>query len=182
MRRQRQQRRIPVRVIPAAGGAAPSSAAVDYRWDADTSILTANVRASHRAATGGPSPNSESLGVGGDDGSWLVLDVANGMLRGVEVAVWPDLRRCGSLVPPAVVEDATVRLTAPAGGAAVELDAAMLAESDAGARTIHFRLGRAPAARAVRIARDVLVDIDAGGSLAGLWLLNVPPSPTPPDL
>ena len=176
-----QTRSIPVRVVAER---APSGrgAAVDYRWDADTSILTASLRARRSSAAGATAGGGgESLGVGDPGGSWLVLDVDDGALRGVEVAIWPDLRHRGTLLPPADVEDAVVCLAPPADGGAVELESALLAECDAAERTIHFRLGRAAGARAVRIARDVLVDIDAGGALAGLWLLNVPPSPSPPD-
>ena len=54
----------------------------------------------------------------------------------------------------------------------------LTAEADPAERTIHFRLGRPRAFRSVRFGRDLLVDIDMQGHLAGLWLLNVPPVPT----
>ena len=55
------------------------------------------------------------------------------------------------------------------------------AESDRAERTIHFRVGPRRPARAVRIARDVLLDVDARERIAGVWLLNVPPFPGAPD-
>jgi hypothetical protein len=29
----------------------------------------------------------------------------------------------------------------------------------------------------VRVARDIMLDVDDAGALAGVWLLNVPPLP-----
>lgn len=190
---------IAVRVEPDRGSPPPE---VEYRWDADTDILCASVRARRPRGVreGAPPPAAESpapagaggggarsIEVEGRDGSWLVLDVAGGGgLAGVEIAVWPDVRRRGGLRPPDEVEDARVTLPplagAGAGGAAIEaheVTTALLAESDDAERTIHFRLGPARPTRAVRIARDILLDIDARGRLAGVWLLNVPPCPQP---
>src|SRR5574338_83907 len=55
---------------------------VEYRWDTDTDILTANlrVRASSEGASG-------SVEIEGTDGSWLILDLGGGSIQGVEVAV-----------------------------------------------------------------------------------------------
>jgi len=65
-------------------------------------------------------------------------------------------------------------------GAAVEVDAPLAADADAAERTIHFRVGARRQTRAVRIARDVLLDVDASDHVAGVWLLNVPPLPADP--
>jgi hypothetical protein len=53
----------------------------------------------------------------------------------------------------------------------------IVAEVSGDGRTVHLRLGGRTAARTVRAARDLRVDLDAAGGLAGLWLCNVPPSP-----
>jgi hypothetical protein len=53
----------------------------------------------------------------------------------------------------------------------------LMAEADREERTIHFRIGRPRPVRAVRLARDILLEVDARDYLAGVWLLNVPPSP-----
>lgn len=193
--------RLRVQVEPTAG--APPD--VDYRWDADTDILSVRVRSSsalpsglavavaHGEASEAPSlptsfgnePMSGAVELEGRDGSWIVLDVEAGHLAGVEVAVWPNVRKLSGLTPPVVVEDARVRLAghkrrAPRGTepASVEVTTRLTAEADAAERTIHFRLGPPRQARAVRLGRDLLVDIDADDHLAGLWLLNVPPVPT----
>lgn len=194
--------RLPVHVEPVAG-ATPD---VDYRWDPDTDILSARVREHPRdpaAAADAAAARLKSEGVGlplhfgpddflsgaveleGRDGSWIVLDVERGLLAGIEVAVWPSIRRRHTLLPPAPVLDGHVRVagrrgtrTAEAHPASMEVTTHVTAESDAAERTIHFQLGPAREARAVRLGRDLLVDVDAEGHLAGLWLLNVPPVPT----
>jgi hypothetical protein len=195
--------RLPVQVEPLAG----MTPDVDYRWDPDTDILSARVRAGSVAerpvgisVPAGQPPGdapelprqfgpeaflSGAVELEGRDGSWIVLDVESGHLAGVEVAVWPNVRRRSVLLPPADVQDAQVRVTGRRrrgprgtdGAAAVEVTTSVTAEADAAERTIHFCLGPRRTARAVRLARDLLVDVDAEGHLAGLWLLNVPPVP-----
>jgi len=163
---------IIVQVEP-AGGSPPD---VDYRWDTDTDILTANLRA--KAVGEGMSGSVELTG---SDGSWLVLDVSSGRIHGIEVAVWPDVRKRSTLAPPGGVEYAKVtvpsRRSQP-GIASVEVGGALIAEADEAERTIHFRLGNARGLKTVRIASDVLIDVDGQSAIGGVWLLNVPPFPT----
>ena len=113
----------------------------------------------------------------GSDGSWLVLDVAAGRIAGVEVAVWPDVRKLPTLTPPEAAADGRVVLQGQPSAASLEVDTALAADADERERTIHFRVGTARQTRAVRIARDVLLDLDARDRVAGVWLLNVPPFP-----
>jgi hypothetical protein len=177
--------RLPVQVEP-DGGMPPD---VDYRWDADTDILSARLRFTGELLSTIPFeanadlPLSGAVELEGRDGSWIVLDVEAGHLAGVEVAVWPNVRRLAGLVPPAVVEDARIRVTGRKrrgprrASGEHEVTTHLTAEADFAERTIHFRLGRPREFRSVRFGRDLLVDIDAQGHLAGLWLLNVPPVP-----
>ena len=148
---------------------------VEYRWDPDTDILTANLR---NGATG--TGMSGSVELAGSDGSWVVLDVEAGRIHGVEVAVWPDVRKVATLVPPADAQNASI--VVPSRGsrpevAAVEVDTSLIAEADQSERTIHFKLGVKRPARAVRFARDLVLELDERDRIAGLWLLNVPPFP-----
>jgi hypothetical protein len=162
---------IAVRVEPIHG--TPSD--VEYRWDADTDILTANLRA--RAVGEGASGSVE---IEGTDGSWLILDLNAGCIHGVEVAVWPPVRKRSSLAPPSDVADGRIMVGDAAAGngvAAIEMDTALAAEADEGERTIHFRVGPSRQARTVRIARDILIDVDGKNHIAGVWLLAVPPFP-----
>lgn len=148
---------------------------VEYRWDPDTDILTASLR---NGATG--KGMSGSVELTGSDGSWVVLDVEAGRIHGVEVAVWPDVRKVATLVPPADAQIASIvvpsRGSQP-GVAAVEVDTSLIAEADQSERTIHFKLGVKRPARAVRFARDLVIELDERDRIAGLWLLNVPPFP-----
>lgn len=165
------QVQIAVQVEPAGG----TPAAVEYRWDADTAILTAHV-----AEHGNGSGMSGSVELAGNDGSWLTLDVNGGRVRGVEVAVWPDVRKHSALSPPAEIEAARI-LVPPRSGdtgvAVLQMDTALVAEANPEESTIHFRFGARRAVRTVRIARDVLLDLDEHDVLSGIWLLNVPPFP-----
>jgi hypothetical protein len=147
--------------------------AVDYRWDADTEILTAALR----AATVGEGLTG-SMDIEGADGAWLMLELKAGRLASVEVAVWPDVHLIEDLMPPAPAGVARLAVPLDGGGvAALEVDTPMSAVADEAERTIHFRIGPPRASRPLQVARDLLVEVDARSELAGLWLLNVPPSP-----
>lgn len=164
--------KIPIQVEPATNGT-PS---VDYRWDPDTEILSAqlNPRSSGVGMSG-------SVEVEGSDGSWLILDVTSGRINGVEVAVWPDVHTRSALAPPKGVTDAAVLVPSRKSKSdltALEVETPVSAEADESERVFHFTLGRSKAARTVRFARDILIDVDSSNNLAGLWLLNVPPFPS----
>src|SRR5438045_679869 len=83
---------IAVHLEPSEG----SPPTVEYRWDADTDILTA-----HIDGTGDGAGPSGSVELEAPDGSWLILDVVKGRIAGVEVAVWPDVHKRSTLAPPA---------------------------------------------------------------------------------
>lgn len=146
---------------------------VEYRWDTDTDILTANlrVRASSEGASG-------SVEIEGTDGSWLILDLSGGSIQGVEVAVWPEVRKRPSLTPPGDATDGRVMVGGKDNGiASIEMNTAIVAEADDSERTIHFRLGPSRQTKCVRIARSILIDVDGKDRIAGVWLLGVPPFP-----
>lgn len=162
---------VAVRIEPGA----ESVPDVEYRWDPDTDILTAHLRS--RGVSEGM---SGSLGFEGGDGSWVIFDVCKGRVSSVEIAVWPDVRKVATLTPPAAVEDGQIALPSrqsQPGIASVEADVSLVAEADAAERTFHFRFGEPRRTRTLRLARDLLLDIDPRGQIAGLWMLNVPPFP-----
>jgi hypothetical protein len=145
---------------------------VEYRWDTDTDILSAQVAASDGAET--PAAAIELQGL---DGSWVILDVRDGRIRGVEVAVWPDVRKLPHLQPPdADFANVLIPGRRAAGGSS-EIDTPLSAEVDDPERIFHFRLGAGRESRAVKLANDIMLDVDPSGAVAGLWLLNVPPFP-----
>jgi hypothetical protein len=160
---------IAVRVEPLNG--TPSD--VEYRWDTDTDILTANLRA--RAVSEGASGSVE---IEGSDGSWLILDLVAGSVHGVEVAVWPEVRKRSSLTLPTEITDGRLMVGgADNGVASIEMNTALAAEADEAEKTIHFKLGPPRQTKTVRIARDILIDVDGRDRIAGVWLLAVPPFP-----
>lgn len=167
--------KIPIRIEPAN----ESAPAVEYRWDPDTEILSAQLqpRSSAQGMTG-------SVELEGADGSWLILDLAAGRINGVEVAVWPDVQKKSALQPPGTVEDARVSVpsrSSQPGIASMEVDVPLLAEADEAERVFHFKLGGSRSKRTVRLARDLLLDVDGSSHLVGLWMLNVPPFPASPS-
>jgi hypothetical protein len=164
-----------VNIIVQVEPADRTPAAVEYRWDSDTAILSATL-ADGACAEG----MTGSVELAGSDGSWVTLDVAGGAVHGVEVAVWPDVHKLPSLRAPLEAECA--RLHVPLGDSAegitvVQMDTTLMAEADPAERTIHFRLGGKRPARTVSIARDILVDVGDDDAIKGIWLLNVPPFP-----
>ncbi|HJU66281.1 MAG TPA: hypothetical protein VJ596_11415 [Gemmatimonadaceae bacterium] len=152
-----------------------STSPVEYRWDADTDILTANLRDS---APG--EGMSGSVELAGSDGSFVMLDVKDGRIRSVEVAVWPDVRKVPALDPPATVQDADVIVpsrSSQSGVSLLQVDTPLVAEADHAERTIHFKLGSARPSKTLRIASDILLEVDDHSAVIGIWLLNVPPFP-----
>lgn len=148
---------------------------VEYRWDSDTDILVATMR-----PAGVSEGLSGSLDIEGSDGAWLTMELVDGRLAAVEVAVWPDVKSVATLPLPEVAGIARVRVPSRAsqpGLAAVEVDTVIRAVADAPERTIHFRIGPTRSSRALRVARDLLLEVDAHSRIAGLWFLNVPPFP-----
>jgi hypothetical protein len=161
--------KIPIQVEP-ADEAAPT---VEYRWDPDTEILSAQV--SPRLPGDGMDGSVE---LEGSDGSWLILDIGSGRINGIEVAVWPEVQMRGALKPPAKIEEGRVLVPARRSKsdlAALEVETALRAEADSDETVFHFTLGKLRQTRAIRLARDLLLEVDAANNLAGLWLLNVPP-------
>ncbi len=149
-------------------GATPS---VAYRWDTDTDILSAQLEG---IAPEGPAATIEVQGL---DGSWMILDVRGGRLRGVEVAVWPDVRKLPMLSPPQSEPGDVVLPPKHASAGTSAVDSPLSAEVDDPERVFHFRFGPGAESRAIRVAHDILVDVEPSGAVAGIWFLNVPPFP-----
>ena len=94
--------------------------------------------------------------------------------------VEPILGRHGE--PPPNVVDAFQRAlketTAPPTKDQLAELAAIRARGTSDKRVIHFRVGARRDVRTVRVGRDLLLEVDSQSRVAGLWLLNVPPSPS----
>jgi hypothetical protein len=147
-----------------------------YRWDPETDILTVACK----GAAKGKGMNG-TVDLEGADGSFVVIDVAGGALRGVDVVTWPDdVKTVETLAAPAAAKDAQVvfptRLSQP-GIAAVEVETPLTVEKNQAETVFHIRVGRSRAATVVRVADHLLVELDKQSRLVGLWLLEVPPFP-----
>jgi hypothetical protein len=152
---------------------------ISYRWDAETDILTGAVKGPAREETDGGLTGSVELE--GVDGSFVLLDVAGGAIRGVEVVVWPDVRTVSTLAPPAEVGDGEILLPnrrSQPGIAALEVDTPLTIETNGAESLFRVRVGVSRKVDVVRVAEGLLVEVDERSELAGLWLVGVPPFPT----
>lgn len=151
---------------------------VTYRWDPETDILTVACK----GAAKGNGMNG-TVDLEGGDGSFVVIDVAGGSLRGLDVVNWPeDVRTVASLAPPETSKEGQVtfpdrRSKGEGGVEAVELDTALTVDKNPNESVFHIRVGRQRPAAVVRVGDHLLVEIDKQSRIAGLWLLEVPPFP-----
>ena len=147
-----------------------------YRWDPETEILSgcaADVLG-ERGLTG-------SIELEDAQGAVVTLDFAGGIMRGIEVVVWPASRTNPKLRAPAPNERGRfVVPTRPSqpGIAVVEVDTVLSAESSPDEGVIHLRVGPARPSTTHQLAENLLMDIDPKDAIAGFWLLDVPPFPT----
>jgi hypothetical protein len=164
---------------------------VRYQWDPDTDILSATVDAPPDGAAGAvregapAAVHSGAIEVEGTDGSWLTLEIVRGRIGGVQVAVWPTVRRRTALTPPAApacaaFAQAEEGAAAAPGPVSLELSARVAVETDGAERIFHFLIGPPRPTETARIAADVVLELDSRRRLAGVWLLNVPPFPQDP--
>ena len=159
--------------IEPLGGTLPK---VSYHWDPETDILSV-------ACKGGANANglNGTVDLSGADGSFVVIDIVGGCLRGVDVVAWPDdVRTVADLSAPAATKDGRVvfptRRSQP-GVAAMEVDAALTVEKNSAESVFYLRVGRSRPVSVVRVADRLLVEVDKQTHIAGLWLVDVPPFP-----
>jgi len=153
---------------------APSD--VRYLWNSRSDVLSAQVAPDALGEL--TIASCGSVGLQGHDGSWLMLELVAGQIAGVEVAAWPKIQHLADVAVPANVGDVRAlvpKLCPEAGANSLAMGTRVLAEADPSERNFHFMLGRRPTKRTVRIARDLLLDVDERSHITGLWLLNVPP-------
>jgi hypothetical protein len=149
---------------------------VSYHWDPETDILSVACKGGGKA-----SGLNGTVDLEGSDGSFVVIDVSGGCLRGVDVVTWPDdIRTRDDLTIPDSAKEARVVFpsrNSESGVAAVEVDTALTVEKNQTESVFHLRVGRARPATVVRIADRLLVEVDKASRLAGLWFIDVPPFP-----
>lgn len=157
-------------MIRATAAAAPPLPAFPFRWDAETEILSGR-----QDVSDAPAGFTGSWEIESPTGAVVVLETTGGVLGGIEVVVWPDVARAALTVPHAAAPG-RVMLEAPAGQSAgvIEIELPIAGAATASETLIRLSFGTPPA-RSVRIAENVIVDLDAAGCLAGLWLDALPP-------
>jgi hypothetical protein len=148
-----------------------------WQWDAETDILTGSIKADPRG--GGYTGTVE---LNDDEGSIAVLDVNSGVLCGLDIVVWPEITTLAGLAAPVEARHGQVVVpsrTAKRGVAAIEFDTTLTVSADPGERVFHVRIGTRRPVEPIRVADHFVVEVDAAQRLAGFWLENVPPPPTP---
>jgi hypothetical protein len=149
--------------------------AFSWRRDAETDILSGTfARAPHGAGYTG------TVELNDDEGSIAVLDVAGGVLCGLDIVVWPEVTTMAGLAAPVEARSGQVVVPSRAakrGTSALEFDATLTASADPGERVYHVRIGTRRPVEPIRIADRFLVEVDASQRLAGFWLEDVPPLP-----
>lgn len=144
--------------------------AFDFHWDAETEIL-----AGRHALSAREDAPALAWELEGPDGAVVVLETVDGVFCGIEVVVWPDVERAARLAAPHDATPGRVRFTLPreTPGGVVEIETRITAEALPSETLIHLSVG-APRVRSVQAAANVIVDLDAEGTIAGLWLQELP--------
>lgn len=143
-----------------------------WRWDAETDILSGAMAGVAKLAglTG-------TVELTDDEGSIAVVDVAGGVLRGLDIVVWPEVTEVEGLVAPLPARDAQIVLpprSSQPGIASLEVDTTLSVAANPDHDVLHLRIGTKRQVEVVRVADRLLVEVDPRKRLAGFWLLNVP--------
>ena len=152
---------------------------INWRWDPETDILAGSFKGKEKS--GGLTGTVELTD---EEGSIAVVDVAGGVVRGLDVVVWPEVSTVPGLAPPAPDKDGRViipsRPSQP-GIASVEVDTTLSVSTNPGETVFHLRIGTKREVEVVRIADNLMVEVDQKRRIAGFWLTNVPPFPAERD-
>jgi hypothetical protein len=144
-----------------------------WRRDAETEILSGSFATMpHGAGYTG------TVELNDDEGSIAVLDIAGGVLCGLDIVVWPEVTTMAGLAAP--VEARAGQVVVPSrvakrGVSALEFDATLTVSADPGEQVYHMRIGTRRPVEPIRIAEGLLVEVDDAQRLAGFWLEAVPP-------
>lgn len=152
---------------------------IAYKWDAETEILSGQFKGGRKS--GGLTGSVE---LEGSEGSFVVLDVVAGVVRGLEVVVWPETAVVAGLTAPQPALNGQLIMPGRAsqpGIAAVEVDTSLSAEKRPDESVIHLRVGPQRKAQVVQLAEGLIAEIDGQNTIAGLWLIGVPPFPAQAD-
>ena len=158
--------------IEPLGGKLPNIA---WRWDPETDILSGAFKASRKV--GGLTGSVE---LSDEQGSVAVLDVADGVICGIDIVVWPEVSTAPELsVPAQLTEGRVVVAKRPSkpGISSMEVDTALSVRTDASESVFHLRIGSERPVEVIRAADHLYIEVDEQGTLAGFWLTGVPQFP-----
>jgi hypothetical protein len=146
---------------------------IAWRWDPETDILSGAFKESRKGngLTG-------TVELTDAEGSVAVLDVNGGVICGIDIVVWPEVTTVADLrVPGQPVPGRAVIPSRPSrpGVASVEIDTTLSVETNGSESVFHLQIGPRRAVKAVQVANNFCVEVDAEGELAGFWLTGVPP-------
>ncbi|HXV85083.1 MAG TPA: hypothetical protein VD793_00210 [Gemmatimonadales bacterium] len=145
---------------------------VRFAWDAETEILSG-----HLVGVDASKGLTGSVELEGKDGSFVVLDIADGVMRGLEIVVWPRTQTVTRLTPPAAAAAGRLLLDARAsqpGIAAVEMETTLLIERSEDESMMHIRVGNKRKITATQLGDGLILEVDRRGQIAGFWLMGVP--------
>jgi len=148
---------------------------ITWRWDPETDILSGGFKASRKI--GGLTGSVELTD---ELGSVAVLDVADGVICGLDLVVWPEVATASSLrVPAQLTEGRVVAAKRPSrpGITSMEVDTSLSVRTDATESTFHLRIGATRPVEVVRVADHFYIEVDQAGDVAGFWLTGLPPFP-----
>jgi hypothetical protein len=150
---------------------------IGWRWDPETDILSGTFRRTGNSGLDGTIELTDA------EGAIAVIDIAEGAVAGIDVVVWPEVTSARGLVPPPNAESGRVVLRGPRADrmTSVEIESVLTMRTNAGESTYHLRLGDAVTSQVVRVADQLLVELDDADALVGCWLLGVPPFPSLDD-
>jgi hypothetical protein len=150
---------------------------ISWRWDPETDILSGSFRGTGSSRLDGTIELTDA------EGAIAVLDVADGALAGLDIVVWPEVTSTRGLSLPPGLENGRVLLRGPRADrtTSVEIEATLSIRTNPGESIYHVRIGAQAVARSVRVADQLLIELDEDDGLAGCWLLGVPPFPSLDD-
>lgn len=152
---------------------------IAWQWDAETDILAGSFKGKEKGTglTG-------TVELTDEEGSIAVVDVAAGVVRGLDVVVWPEVSTVPGLAAPTAAREGRViipsRPSQP-GIASVEIDTTLSVSTNPGETVFHLRIGTRRDVEVIRIADNLLVEVDSKRRIAGFWLVNVPAFPAERD-
>lgn len=162
-----------VRIGPPAPGPLPT---LRWNWEPETDILGGTFLVPGSTGFTGPVEISD------DDGSVVVIDVAGGVICGLDVAVWPEVVMVPDLAPPLEAPTGQALVPARPRPDADDPDTTLSMAADAEGRVYHLRIGTRRTVDVVRVADHLWVEVDRRHHLAGLWATGVPLRPGLDDL